>query len=622
MMRSMRAMAPWLMLIIAVSFVGWMVFEVGMDIQGQTSGGVYNDIIQVNGRTITLETYNQAVRNAQEMQRQPGGGSIETLEDQRSLEDAVAEQLIQQVLLEQEYRRRNIVVTDDEIREALLNIPLPEIQQIEAFQTEGQFDLTKYQRYLTSGADPNFVLALEERYRSELPLSKFVGQVTQDVRVSEARVRQAYHDRYDSVTADVVAIVPTVIVSDAEIEVTDDDLRRYYREHRDEFKRPAVAYTSYVELVKVPDAADTAAALARVRALRAEIAAGADFAAVASRESADSASRVQGGDLGERNRGDFVPEFEQAALALRPGQVSEPVLSSFGYHLIKLESRTGDRFRARHILVAIELQGEHLERVDALADSLDLIAAESDDPTALDTVGARLGLPVLPAAPVQQGERVRAGGLPVPDAGIWAFEASVGQTSPVVESDWAYFVFRLDSLKAERVPPLADVRADVERAVRREKKLERARTIAAEVASEIREGSTLGAAAQRHNLTVRSIGPFTRTRPSPVLQEAPEAAGAAFGLPLGKAGGPYQTELGIFFVQPTARWIADSAGFAERQATIRAELVQQAQQARIQQIVAALRKDARIVDRREEMAKASRALADEPLIPGSLPIGR
>ncbi len=71
MMREMRGMAPWIMLIVAVSFVGWMVFDVGMNVSGQGSAGI-DDIIRVNGHKIELQSYLDAVRNTQEQQRIQG----------------------------------------------------------------------------------------------------------------------------------------------------------------------------------------------------------------------------------------------------------------------------------------------------------------------------------------------------------------------------------------------------------------------------------------------------------------------------------------------------------------------------------------------------------------------
>lgn len=85
-------------------------------------------------------------------------------------------------------------------------------------------------------------------------------------------------------------------------------------------------------------------ALAKARDLRAKLAAGADFAALAAAESDDAASAANGGDVGTFRRGQMVPSFEEAAFALKAGELSEPVRTRFGYHLIKAESRTARSF--------------------------------------------------------------------------------------------------------------------------------------------------------------------------------------------------------------------------------------------------------------------------------------
>ena len=86
MMRTMRASAKYIMAIVAVAFVGWMVFEVGMDISGQGSASANDEIARVNGRKINGEQFYTAVRNAQEQQRQYGN-IMYTLDAQRDLED-------------------------------------------------------------------------------------------------------------------------------------------------------------------------------------------------------------------------------------------------------------------------------------------------------------------------------------------------------------------------------------------------------------------------------------------------------------------------------------------------------------------------------------------------------
>ncbi len=612
MMRTMRGIAPWIMVIVAVSFVGWMVFEVGMDVGGQTSGGAANEVVSVNGRSIDLQTFYTAVRNAQELRRQQGIPTGVTLEEQRELEDAVVEQLIQELLLEQEYRRRGISASDREVRDALLNAPLPELQQVPEFQTEGQFDLAKYQRYLRSGADPNFALALEARYRQEIPRYKFLDRITSDVYLSDAKLWRVYRDRNDSVTADVVALVPQVAAPEASISLTDAAVEEYYRAHRADFERPAQAFLSYVAVSRRPLAGDSAHALDRAREIRQELLDGADFAEVAARESADSVSRADGGDLGPVPPGTFVPAFEDAALALRPGQISEPVLTQFGYHIIRLESKRDALLHARHILVPIELYGEHLAQVDRQADSLDFFAAEAEDPQALDDVAAGMGMPVSTAPPLYQGNRLQLGPMIIPDVHLWAFEAQPGQISQVIESDWAFYVFRLDSLTPRAVPRLQDIREEVTRAAMRERQWTETRALAERIAGAIREGADLAAVADSFRVRVQRVGPFTRLAPSPAVADVPEAIGAAFGAPLGQPRGPFESNLGVFFVEPIRKTFADSAAFAAQKDEMRARLVQQARQARVQLILTAMRDQATVTDRRREIERLSQQQQSQP----------
>ncbi len=612
MMRLMRGIAPWIMVIVALSFVVWMVFEVGMDVTGRGGGGITDEVASVNGEKINLQTYYAALRDAQEQQRAQGAPVPVTLEEQRALEDAVMEQLVQQAILAQEYRRRGISVSEEELRQAILNAPPPEVMQIPEFQTDSQFDLQKYQRYLQSGVDPSFAIALEARYRQEIPRLKLLERLTADVYVSDARLWRIYRDRNDSVSVRAVTLLPQLVVPDSAVEVTDQEVQQYYRTHRDEFRESARGYVSYVMVSRIPNAADTAAALVRANELLAEIRDGADFAEVAARESADSVSRENGGDLGEAELGRFVRPFEEAALALRPGQISDPVLSPFGYHIIKLESKSATSYNARHILVAIELEPDHLDEVDGRADSLDLLAAEQDDPRALDNAASLMGLTLQQAGPIIEGQSARIGERFVPDAAIWVFEAEAGEISQVIETDFAYYVFRLDSLIPEGVPPLARVQAQVRQAAKLAKQWERTRAVAREIAADLAAGTPLTTAASQRQLTPRTLGPFTRTAPAPPLRDAPAAVGLAFGLPVGTPGGPVESERAIFFIEPTARELADTNAFLAEIDQLREEVLRQERQGRVQLIYASLRDKADVVDRRRELERAQQAIPDSP----------
>src|SRR2546422_1218201 len=474
MLRAMRENAKWIFYILAFAFVGWLVFDVGMGVTGRGQYGGADVVLKVNGRAIHLPQYQQVLQAAYDQYRHQGVGRL-TREDEQQISDQVVQQLVQQLLFEQEYKRLGITVSDEEVIQAARSSPPPEVMGAPEFQTNGQFDISKWQRFLASGSDPRFLEQLEARYRDQIPQLKLAQYVTADVYVSDAKLWRIYRDLHEAVTVALLAVRPEQI-ADADTPVSDAELEGYYRAHAAEFKQRAMAFLSFVAVSRVPDAADSAAARARVRRLRAEAVQGpAKFEEVAKRESADSVSGAKGGDLGwiRPDASGFDPLFLKALKGLTPGEVSAPVLSSFGYHLIRVDTARGDSIRVRHILIPVVLQGGHLDAVDARADSLDRLAAERTEPGALDSAARRLHLPVERAPTLVEGERLVLGGRAVPDVSVWAFEGRApGETRPVIEGPAAYYVFRLDSLTPERVPPLAEIRDRVLERARSERKKE------------------------------------------------------------------------------------------------------------------------------------------------------
>jgi peptidyl-prolyl cis-trans isomerase D len=605
----MRSSAKWVMGVLVIAFVGWMVFDVGMGISG---GGSYHPgdaIAKVNGERIDLQTYYAALRNAQENQRRQSGSAPLTQEDQKQLENSVMESLIQNVLLQEEYQRRHITVTPEEIVSAAQNEPPAEIQSAPEFQTDGKFDLTKWQRFLASGADPNLDAALEAQYRQEIPRAKLFNQLVSDVYVPDAQLWQAYTDQHDSATIKLLSLYPDAAIPDSAVQVSDAEVEQYYKDHRQDFDRKAVAYMSYVAVQRIPNAADSAAALAHAKAVREEIVKGADFATVAKRESADSASAVKGGDLGEVTRGSFVPQFEKAALALKPGQISQPVLSPFGYHIIKLISKNGDKFHAAHILIHIGLAGAHQDSTDAAIDSLDRRAGQQSDGAELDSAAVAIGAHVQEAAPVREGDRVLAGGGFVPDAALWAFgDGRPGETSALIETDQASYVFRLDSLTPGGVPELPAIRDAVRNVVVLQKKKEAARQLAATIEADIRSNrTTLDGAANRYHAPLTTLGPFSRTNPAPALLSEPLVVGAAFGVPVDQVSQPIVGEHTVFLVEPVARHLADSTAFVKQLPALRAQAVPSARQNRVRLVLSSLRDMAKVDDRRKALEEAQKS---------------
>lgn len=602
MMQAFRNAAKPIMVVVAITFFAWLVLDLS-GITGGTGLLTNTSVGKVNGQSVDARTYQTIVQQSIDSRQQQTPGTL-GLEDYKQVRDEVWDQIIQNRVLEAEYRRRGIRVSEDEIVQAIRNSPLAEFQNVPEFQTDSQFDLGKYQRWLTSSVAQQYLPSLEAQYRGELQRAKLLRVVTADVYLSDAALWEQYRDENETVKVALTAIIPRNAVPDSAIKLSDAEVTAYYKTHQDDFKRQRTAYLSYVALPRLTTAADTAATEARADSARKEIVGGAPFAEVALRESADSATAAKGGELGEWTRGTMDPAFDSAAFALPLKTVSTPVRSQFGFHLIEVSSRKGKKAKGRHILFPIEVTGRHRDQLDAQADSLETLGAERNDPAALDTVARALQLKIGKSNPVQEGTKVQLGRFVVPDAAVWAFGAKPGGTSPVIETPFAYYVFRLDSLHPAGVPALADIRPGVEHAAREAKKWDRARQIAKDYLKRVEEGSTMAQAAKAMGLAHREFGPFSRVDP-PLT--SPLVVGTAFGIAAGQRSGILDTKDGIYVLQTVTHAKADSAKFVKELDEYRARAINAARQERVRSYLTALRSAAKVVDNREKVLQSGPA---------------
>jgi peptidyl-prolyl cis-trans isomerase D len=600
MMQAFRNAAKPLMVVVAITFFAWLVLDLS-GITGGTGLLTQTAVGKINGRSIDARTYQSIVQQAIDARQRQNPGAM-GLEDYQRVRDEVWDQIVQNSVLDAEYRRRGIRVSDDEIVQAIRTSPLNDFRNVPEFQTDSQFDLGKYQRWLTSSVAQQYLPTLESQYRDELQRAKLLRVVTADVYLPDAALWERYRDEHEAVKVELTAIIPRNVVPDSAVTVSDQEVAKYYQAHQDEFNRPRTAFLSFVALPRVAVASDTAATRTRADSARREILGGALFADVARRESADSASAAKGGDLGEWTKGSMDPAFDSAAFALPLHTVSPPVLSQFGYHLIEVTSRKGNKAKGRHILFPIEVTGEHRDRLDAQADSLERLGAERADPAALDTVARALKLPIGRTTPVQQGSKVEVGPLLIADAGVWAFQAKRGATSPVIETPYSFYVFRVDSLQQAGVPPLSEIRSTVVYSVREKKKWDAARTLAKEYLKRLEGGGTMAQVAAAMKLPNREFGPFTRINP-PLTN--PVVVGTAFGLDAGKRSGVLDTKDGIYVLETLSHTKADSTAFVKGLEEYRAHTINLARQERIRNYITALRGAAKIVDNREKVLQAN-----------------
>jgi len=605
-MEWMRRWAPIVFIVIAVTFVGGFLLVDSAGLLGRSSLTPTTAVVTVNGEDILATRWFARTQQLEEEQTQGTGTSL-NLDDRERLADRAFEELVTAALLRQEYRRRGITVTDEEVRSAALYAPPPDLMQNPELQTDGRFDPEKYRRFLASPAvrQQGLLVQLEEYYRTEIPRQKLFEQVAGSVYLSDHTLWLAWQTRNDSTRVSFVRFDPELI-PDAEITVTDAEIRDYYNRNRDSFDRPTRAFVSVMVIPRATTAADTADTRARAVALRQEIVVGTrTFEEVARTESADSASAERGGDLGAGPRGRFVDAFEDAAYALQPGEMSQPVLSPFGYHLIRVDSRTGDSLSVRHILLRIQQREAAAAATDRRADSLSRMAGSADDPRRFDDASRALGLPISRGM-VLEGDAFTLGGRYIPSVSAWATTgARTGDVSELFDWDEGYSIARVDSLIEGGTPRLEAVREQIHGLLARLKKLDRLVVLAAPFARTA-TSTSLEQAAETADYTVERTGWFTRIEPVEGLGRVNEAIGAAFRLPVGTVSAPIRAREGVFVMRVDQRVEADSAAFEAAKTEFREQETETARQEAVGRFMRNLRENAKVVDRRREIAVAQR----------------
>jgi peptidyl-prolyl cis-trans isomerase D len=612
MMRQMRDNMKWIMLVTAIAFVALMVFGWGMDITGRSGAAATGgELGRVNGEPITYEEWNLVYRNLYEQQQRQNPGQPINAALSRQIEDAAWDQVVTQKLINQELRRRDIDVTESELRQAARLAPPPEFVSNEMFQTNGQFDPNKYAAFLSSPAvDNNMLLQLEAYYRDVIPRSKLFYQVTSGTYIPDSELWRIFRDARETVTIKFIAMDPDRMIADAAVSVPERDIERYYKDHRDDFKRPATAKVRYVMINRAPTAQDSAAALARAQRVRQ--AALTDFAAAAGAESADSVSRARGGSLGKLRRGMTVPAFEQAAFSLPVGQVSEPVQSQFGYHIIKVNSREGEEADVSHILIPIERSPEYENRLLDQADSLETLGEKMP----LAEAAQRMNLRVRDAE-INDGAPFLAGVGDASDAAQWAFREveETGEVSPVFETPTAYYMAELVSKVDEGIPALNQVSAEIERTLKLEKKVEMAKPQARTLLQRIRGGESMDAVAAAARLNAQQAGPFTRLEFIPGLGRANAAVGAAFGMKAGQLSDVIEAENMLYIIQLIEKKEADRAEFEAQKEQQRERTTPSRAEQRWNMFLAALRENAEIIDNRAELQRQAAQQPQQPAVP-------
>src|SRR6267378_563499 len=249
MLRTMRANAKWVFYILAIAFVLWLAIGQVMSVLGSSP----NVVLRVNGDEFLVNEFQQRVQTAAEQYRQQNGSAPTSREEDEQIRNQVINQMIQDALLRQEYKRLGIRVSDAEVIDMARNSPPPEVMRDPQFQTDSQFDLRKWQQFLSTTSDQNLLANIEGIYREQIPRIKLAQYLTSDVYISDAKLWRIYRDQHDSVKIASLAVSSLTIPDTTTI--SDAELSAYLKKHPDEYKRPGVAYVRFIVIPRVAEAA-------------------------------------------------------------------------------------------------------------------------------------------------------------------------------------------------------------------------------------------------------------------------------------------------------------------------------------------------------------------------------
>ena len=601
MMTLLREKTGIVLWFVIFAFVGLIVVEWGADYSGPGTGDVGDAVGVVNGETIALKDFQGALRQLARQSPQ------DQRPDQAQLVSQVWDGYIRDILLSQEIERLGIEVTDKEVAFYTRSNPPPAVQGIEAFQTEGQFDMGKYTQFIADPAnlsDPNnqaFVMQIESMMRQQLLGYKLQRTLMGMVQVSPSEARRRFEEVNEKVRVEYVYAPGNSIADDA-VEVTDADLAAYYQENVADYEHPDQVSLEYAFFAKTASAEDSLQIAEEIALLRQEIEAGADFADLASAISDDEVSAAKGGDLGTFAHGQMVEAFSDAAFALQAGEISEPVQTRFGWHLIKVEERLEEdgeeKVHARHILLQYKPSRKTEDQLREWAEEFQQKAVAGGFGAALTAAG----MEAVATGFLQQDQSIPGIGSGTTWLVNWFFEQEPGTISQVVDNDRGFWVAQLVDKRSKGTAPLAEAKTRIERMVRNRKKVDLAAAKLQVVQRDISSGASLAEAAQNAGLELRTPEAFARSGAVPGLGRNNEVISTAFRLDKNQlsevikiSAGGYQ---GAYLLRALEKTPVDETLFDEQREQIAAQLQAERQQEAVQNWFAHIYETAEIEDNR------------------------
>ena len=563
-------------------------------------------VASVNGDTITIDEYRITYKRLIDQVRQSfGNNANEELIKSLQLEQKALDQLVDNLLMRQEATELDIQVSDEDLSRA--------IRSIGAFQVAGVFDPRRYQVILASNnLTPE---SFETSQRDALLVQKINTFITSSVKVSDQEavdwfkwnnatvnldfflvdaqrykeiavtdeeIQQYFETRREAYKTDPALKVrylkfdPKSYV--AQIETSADEIAEYYAEHPTEFQNPKTVEARHI-LIKVDpqaDPEDVAKAKERIESVLQKAKDGQDFAELA-KQFSEGPSKDKGGYLGTFRRDAMVKPFSDKAFSMKAGDISDPVKTQFGWHIIKVD-KVNDASTTSLVdatdTIRQKLATEYSKNL--AYDAAESVFDATFEGEKLESIAAEQNLSLVTTDFFTRRSPPKSVQKKAEFAGA-AFNLTEGEVSDIQDFGDGYYLMELVEKRPSQIPELIVVEQKVKADLIQNKKDEKAKADAEAVLAALKDGVSLQEVGLKFDLKPEVTGFFKRNDAIPNIGYERDLARMAFELSERKklAQEVVKGRKGYYVIQFNQRKAPTMDEFDKEKADIKEQLLQQ-----------------------------------------------